>query len=199
MTDITLPEVKPLQLRARFFRDGNADKVEISAVGTKDTLIKKVGPQEMAQFKAEWDAYCDGKPLVRRPGTPLTDCPNIDQQKADMYIARNIHTLEELAHLSDGQCQGVGHGTMTDRKNAQVLLERRKIEAAASARDRINKASETLGAAPAAPSQSAEITALSEKIDNLANGVSALVGLLTEQAKKRKGGRPPKDKGNAAG
>jgi hypothetical protein len=103
MQDITLPEVAALQQRARFFKDGSIDKVEISAVGSKDTIIKKVGPEEMAKFKPEWDAYCDGIPLTRRPGTPLTDILGVTQDRADAYIARNVHTAEELAVLTDGQ------------------------------------------------------------------------------------------------
>lgn len=186
MTDITLPEVTALQQRARFFKDGEVDKVEISAIGSKDTFIKKVGPEEMARFKPEWDAHCDGRPMTRRPGTPLTDCAGIEQVRADTYIARNIHTLEELAVLSDSQCQAVGHGTLTDRKNAQALLTTRKMRDDTARRDAVGKAAATVGAAPAEPKNDEQIAALGEKIDGLATGINALVGLLTAQAQEKK-------------
>jgi hypothetical protein len=183
LTDITLPEVKALQQRARFFKDGDADKVEISAVGSKDTFIKKVGPDEMAQFKPEWDAYCDGKPLTRRPGTPLTDIPSVDQQKADAYIARNVHNAEELAVLSDSQCQQVGHGTLTDRKAAQEMLTAKKMQQTTEQRDRVSKAAAEIRA-PAGESKDAQIAELGTKIDGVLDGINALVLLMTEQTKK---------------
>lgn len=184
MTDITLPEVTAQQLRAKFYKDGEVDKVEIFAVGSKDTYKKKVGPDEMAMFKPEWDAYCDGKPLSRRPGTPLTDIPGVDQSKADTYVARNIHNAEELAVLTDGQCQQVGHGTLTDRKAAQGLLTMRKLQADTERRDAVGKAAASIGAAPETKSE--DIAALGEKIDTLASNMNSLVELLTAQAVKKK-------------
>lgn len=183
MTDISLPEVVALQQRAKFFRQDGVDKVEISAIGSKDTFKKKVGPEEMARFKPEWDAYCDGKPMAPRPGTPLTDIPGVDPNKADSYIARNIHNAEELAVLTDAQCQSVGHGTLTDRKASQALLTTRKMQQATEQRDRVSKAFSETKAAPS-ESKSADIAALGEKIDTMANGINALVQLMTEQTKR---------------
>lgn len=193
MNDITLPEVAALQQRARFFKDGNADKVEISAVGSKDTYIKKVSPDEMARFKPEWDAYCDGKPLSRRPGTALTDCPGLDQSKADGYVARNIHTLEELAVLSDSQCQAVGHGTLTDRKNAQALLTERKMRQDIAQRDAVGRAAASVGAAPAPVTS--DVAEIKDSIKALTDAVTALVALSAA----KKPGRPKKEKPDAAG
>jgi hypothetical protein len=184
MQDITLPEVAALQQRARFFKDGEADKVEISAIGSKDTFIKKVGPDEMAKFKPEWDAYCDGKPMTRRPGTALTDIAGVDQVKADSYIARNIHNAEELAVLTDGQCQAVGHGTLTDRKHAQEMLIERKMKREIEQRDAVGRAAASVGVAPAQPSNNEQIAELGTKIDGVLNGINALVLLMSEQTKK---------------
>jgi hypothetical protein len=198
MQDITLPEVTALKPLARFFKDDNGrDMVEISHVGSKDTFVKKVGPEEMAKFKPEWDAHCDGKPLMRRPGTALTDLKSINQERADYYVSRNIHNLEELAALSDMQCQGVGHGTLTDRTGAQGLLMQRNVQINTEQRDRVGRAAATIGVAPVDTPRSEEIAAIGVKIDGLVEGMNALVGLLTQQAQKQKGGRPPKDKKEA--
>jgi hypothetical protein len=118
MQEIDLPEVQKFQQRARFFKDGDGDFVEISYVGSKDTNVLKVTPQLMAQYRSEWTAYCDGSPLKIRPGTPLTALHGLDQVMADKYIAQNVHTVEELAVLNDMQCQSLGHGTLTFRKQA---------------------------------------------------------------------------------
>lgn len=192
MQDFTLPEVATLTQRAEFMKRDGRDMVKISYVGSKDTIIHKVTPEHMARFKAEWDAYCDGRPMVRRPGTPLTDVGSIDQSKADTYIARNVHNLEELAALSDGQCQALGHGTLTDRKAAQQLLAMRKMQEDTSRRDAVGKAAATLGAAPANNEELAEIR---ESIKTLTDAVSALVAAQTA----KKPGRPRKENSDAAG
>src|SRR5262245_41373278 len=128
LTDITLPEVKVYTQAAKFFRRGDQDYVEISFIGAKDTLVERVQPSHMATFSNEWDDYCDGRPIQRRAGTALTDLPSLDHEKAECYIARNVHTLEELAALSDAQCQGIGHGTLTDRQGARKLVAQRQLE-----------------------------------------------------------------------
>lgn len=191
MTDITLAEVTPLTQHARFFKDGARDMVEISYVGSKDNIIKKVAPEHMARFRPEWDAFCDGRPLSRRPGTPLTDCPTIDQNKADSYVARNVHNLEELAALNDMQCQQVGHGTLTDRKGAIAILAARKIEAFGAQREAVSKAAATVIAGTPTPAASADIAEIKSSISELTQGMAALVALLTQQAaEKKKPGRP---------
>jgi len=64
--DIDLDIVRPMHQNGRFFKDEfGRDQIEISFVGSKDTLIKDVSPQIMAQFRSEWDAYCDGRPVER--------------------------------------------------------------------------------------------------------------------------------------
>lgn len=195
MTDVSLPEVASLQQRARFYTDDNGrPMVEISAIGSKDTIKKKVGPEEMARFKPDWDAFCDGKPLTRRPGTPLTDVPGIDQNKADNYIARNIHNAEELAVLTDGACQGVGHGTLTDRKAAQGLLTMRKLQQTTEQRDRVSKAAADIRIAPAEQPANEQIAELGKKIDGVLDGINALVAALSPKKPGRK-----KEQSDAAG
>jgi hypothetical protein len=196
LTEIAIPEVVALQQRAKFFKDdGGADKVEITFVGSKDTFIKKVGPEEMARFKQEWDAYCDGRPMTRRPGIALTEVPGISQDKADAYIARNIHNAEELSVLTDGQCQSVGHGTLTDRKAAQAFVMERRMKEQSEQRDRVGNAAKDLKTGTPEPQGIAE---LGKKIDALTEGMTALVGLLTAQA-QQKPARAKKEKPDAAG
>ena len=196
--DITLPEVKAHTQTARFFRDGKKDKIEIKFVGSKDTLIQTVTPVHMATYKAEWDAFCDGRPAERRHGTPLTDLPAISEPRAADYIHRNVHNLEELAALNDGQCQALGHGTLTDRKGARELVSTRMLQIRDKLQREVQTKSVGIGAVPAEKyAGGAEVEALKGEVAEMKEGMVQVLrdqGLILELLRKRQGGRPKKEK-----
>jgi len=186
LADITLPEVKVYTQAAKFFRRGDQDFVEISFIGAKDTLVERVQPSHMAQFRPEWDAYCDGRPMQRREGIPLTELPGLDGERAENYIARNVHTLEELAALSDAQCQGIGHGTLTDRQGARKLVTQRQLEARDRMQRAVHEASAALGPRPAeryAPGS--DLESIKGEIAELRQGVADLTELVARTARPR--------------
>lgn len=189
--DITLPEVKPMTTTARFFNKGDRPYVELSFVGSKDTAVQKVTPAIMAQFKPEWDAFCDGRPMEPRAGTPLATLPLIGEERAAAYVARNVHTLEELAALNDIQCQSLGHGTLTDRTAARAMVMRRHAEAEAAARKKVSEASASVGPVPAEKyAGNSDVEALKGEVAELKQGIGQIMALL----QARKGGRPKKPK-----
>lgn len=191
LTDITLPEVKVYTQSAKFFRRGEQDFVEISFIGAKDTLVERVQPSHMAQFRNEWDAYCDGRPMQRREGVPLTDLPGLDEARAESYIARNVHTLEELAALSDAQCQGIGHGTLTDRQGARKLVTQRQLEARDRMQRAVHEASATIGPKPAERTvPSPEFESVKGEIAELKQGIAELAGLIAKTMPPRRKSRP---------
>lgn len=199
--NIDLPEVLALQQHARFYREGERDFVEISFTGVKDTVIQKVQPEHMARFPEAWAAHCDGTPMKQRTGTPLTDIPGVDQQRAEHYISRNVHNVEELAVLHDGQCQALGHGTLTLRKAAQELLTVRRMKQVEASRSSVMQASAGIGAVPAEKYASeSDLTAVKQTMGELASNVASLVAMLqaqaAAQAPKRRG---PKPKNEASG
>ena len=182
-----LPEVPALPQTARFFRENGRDLVEISTAGSKDTVVRKVQPEHMAAFRNEWNAYCDGLPPQRRSGTPLTDLPSLKEAREEFYVTRNVHTLEELAVLSDAQCQALGHGTLTDREQARKLVTQRRFEAREQARKVVSDASAAVGPAPA--EAYASRSELADIKDTLA-ALSANVAALVERTQARRPGRP---------
>lgn len=187
LTDITLPEVKVYAQSAKFFRRGEQDFVEISFVGAKDTLVERVKPSHMAQFRNEWDAYCDARPMQRREGVSLTDLPGLDLEKAESYIARNVHTLEELAALSDAQCQGIGHGTLTDREGARKLVTQRQLENRDLMQRAVHEASATIGSKPAEQyAPSADLDFVKAEIAELKQSIADLAGLVAIAKRPRK-------------
>jgi hypothetical protein len=187
LTDITLPEVKVYTQSAKFFRRGDQDFVEISFIGAKDTLVERVQPSHMAQFRSEWDAYCDGRPMRRREGIPLTDLPGVDEARAEGYIARNVHSLEELAALSDAQCQGIGHGTLTDRQGARKLVAQRHHEVRDRMQRAVHEASAAIGPRPAeryAPN--ADMEAVRGELAELRQSIADLAKLMGQPGKRRR-------------
>jgi hypothetical protein len=186
LTDITLPEVRVYTQSAKFFRRGAQDFVEISFIGAKDTLVERVQPSHMAQFRSEWDAYCDGRPIQRRNGIPLTDLPELDEARAESYITRNVHTLEELAALSDAQCQGIGHGALTDRQGARKLVTQRQLEIRDRMQRAVHEASAAIGPRPAeryAPN--ADMEAVRGEIAELRQSIADLAKLIGQPGKRK--------------
>lgn len=195
--ELSIAGVDSFQQSARFYKDDGADFVEISFVGSKDSLVKKVSPEHMAKFKDAWDAYCDGRELEQRKGTPLTDAP-MSEIVAKSYVQRNVHTLEELAMLSDAQCQALGHGTLTHRENARKLIATRTDERRQDQMKAVSKAAGTIGGAAPTADNSEVLETLkdqSQQLKVLNEGIGALVQLMTAQAQKSKPGRKPKAQG----
>jgi hypothetical protein len=197
MTDISIPEVPALPQTARFFREGGRDLIEIASIGSKDTIIRNAQPEHMATFRAEWDAYCDGRPPERRAGTALIELPGIHSDRVEAYLTRNVHTLEELAALSDAQCQQLGHGTLTDREQARKLVAQRRFEAKERARAVVSAASAGIGPAPAESAvDPAEIAEIKQMLAGLALEVAALAKRLRPALQKK---APAKGRGSQAG
>jgi hypothetical protein len=185
--EIDIPEVARMHQNARFYRDGERDYVEISYVGSKDTMIHRVKPEHMAMFRAEWNAYCDGIPVKKREGTPLVDVPNMPDAVAEKYIGMNIHNAEELAALSDGQCQALGHGALTLRNNARGMLQQRKAADLEAASRKISQAAASVGSLSDAEAQAALDAKYASKAD-----VDEIKGMLAQLLERRGPGRPKK-------
>lgn len=187
IADITLPEVRIYNKAAKFFRRGDVDYVEISFIGAKDTFVEKVQPSHMAEFRNEWDAYCDGRPITRRAGIALTELPGLDAEKAENYVVRNVHTLEELAALSDAQCQGIGHGALTDRQAARKLVAQREIESREKMQRAVHEASAAIGPRPLESfTASAAVESVKDEIAELKKSIAELSRIVaTERPKTR--------------
>lgn len=186
-TEIELPEVQKFHQKARFYRDGERDLIEISYVGSKDTVVSKVKPEHMATYKREWDAFCDGREPEQRKGTALTEIMN--EQQAQQYVFKNVHTLEELAVLNDGQCQSLGHGTLTLRRQAIDLLAMRTFKARDEMQKKVSEAAATIGPKPAETYASqTELAEVKQSISDLGGKMDAILAAISA----KKPGRPKK-------
>jgi hypothetical protein len=184
LAKLELPEVSAHQQQARFYNENGIDYVEVKFTGSKDAPVFKVRPDHMAKYRDAWNAYCDGTPLKKRDGIPLTALNGVDAQLAEKYVQMNVHSVEELAVLSDAQCQALGHGTLNLRRQANErigLLREQKLE---SDRKKISDLSASIGAVPA------EKYATASEVAELKQGIADLTSLVREIATKKKPGRP---------
>jgi hypothetical protein len=190
LLDVIIPEVSALQQTARFFKEENRDFVEISFVGEKDTVIRKVQPEHMAKFRDAWNAFCDGQPVKQRQGTSLIDIPGLSDQLAQKYISANVHTAEEIAALSDMQCQTLGHGTLTFRTTARNMLDMRRQQKMEEDTRRISKAAESVQSLPA---EMEAKYASKEDVEEIKGQMGQIMGLMQQLLEKKKPGRPKKE------
>jgi hypothetical protein len=188
--EVTAPEVTAMHQKVRFFKDDGKDLAEISWVGSKDNIIKKVTPDIMARYRDEWNAYCDGTPLKVRDGTKLDEVPGMHTNVAENFIAQNVHTAEELAALSDAQCQALGHGTLTMRGAARTLLEMRKAKLTEEMSKRISQAS-VAGTLSDAQAQAEMDAKYATKAD--VDDIKSMLAQLMAQSTRRGPGRPRKE------
>jgi len=203
MEDFRLPEVQTFAQVPRFFSDKGKDYVEISLTGSKDTMVRKVTPELQARFREEWNAYCDGRPMQKRPGIPLAEI--VPPELVEELIRRNVHNVEELAALNDMQLQAFGHGMMTLRKKAIALVQKQHMDEQIKAANHVSKMMETVRT-PEAAAADEKIAALEgalaeqgKRMDQLVEAVTALVNRAAEPPVKPGPGRPRKEaNGNGA-
>jgi hypothetical protein len=185
--DVEIDMVQKLSTQARFFRHKEKDYVEISFIGNPDTVVRKVTPDVMAQYRDQWNAYCDGVPLKQRKGTPLTDLKEISEERAAEFIRRNVHTLDELSVLNDAQCQGLGHGTIMLRKAAQALIAQRAFQEKNAAQKKISEV-----VAPV-KDHHPEMQALKDIVAEQASKIDKLADLVLKLAEDKPAGKKKKN------
>ena len=130
--------------------------------------------------------------ILRRPANraPRGHCADrasgLDEEKAEGYVARNVHTLEELAALSDAQCQGIGHGTLTDRQGARKLVAQRLLETRERMQRAVHEASAAIGPKPAERYvPSSDLDSIKGEIAELRQGIADLVELIARTTRPR--------------
>ena len=100
------------------------DMVMIISPGqNKDEWHGKVNEDHKREFPEQWRAYKEGKEQ-RLSGTPVELLPGMVAGRADVYKAHYVHTIEQLADLSDLAKQKLGMGTGDDVKKAREFLQK---------------------------------------------------------------------------
>ncbi len=113
--------------------------VRIMVPGDPNTVIDTVankGYQD--RFPDEWRAFQQNDEQVLQ-GWPLKEWPVINPSQVKNLEFLNVRTVEQLAGLTDAQCQKVGMGTDSLRAKAKAAVAAAQDGAAISAQAAENK------------------------------------------------------------
>lgn len=132
--------------------------------GDASNIVERVAkPFDIQQFPREWEIF-QRQQTSPMQGTPLEHWPQISRAQVKEAKYFEVHTVEQMAELSDASCQRLGMGFAELRKRAQTYLQ-----AAAGTADLTRQAAEN---------------------ERLQQEIEALKNQMAEIAPRR--GRPPK-------
>jgi ABC-type phosphate transport system auxiliary subunit len=131
--------------------------------GDSSTVVERVAKDhDKRMYPREWEAY-ERQEKTGLTGTPLEQWPQVTRAQVKESKYFEIHTVEQMAELSDMSCQKMGMGFRELREKAKLYL---------------NAASET-----------ASQTAQAAENKRLQDEIEALKAALSEMPKR---GRPAK-------
>jgi cell division protein ZapA (FtsZ GTPase activity inhibitor) len=132
--------------------------------GDGSNIVERVAKQfDFDMYQREWQTF-QRQQQTPMSGTPLEQWPQITRAQVKESKYFEVHTVEQMAELSDASCQRLGMGFADLRMKARVYLEAANATADLSAKE-------------------AENARLQQEIDNLKQQ-------MAELAPRR--GRPPK-------
>jgi hypothetical protein len=132
--------------------------------GDGSNMVERVAKQfDIDQFPREWEIF-QRQQTTPLQGTPLEQWPQVTRAQVKEAKYFEIHTVEQMAEISDASCQRLGMGFAELRTKAKVYLA-----SATATADAARQATEN---------------------ENLRQELEALKNQMAELAPRR--GRPPK-------
>jgi hypothetical protein len=125
--------IKPVENHAESAKEGrpifqDAEYVEIRIAGDKGTVIcKKVTSEHKQRWPRQYEQFRAGIEQ-KMEGTPLSEWSKLSASKAAELKALNIHTVEALAEITDGNIHRLGMGGRDLVRQARKWLEVAKDE-----------------------------------------------------------------------
>lgn len=132
---------EPIKNEAKSLQEGrpvfeNKEYIRILAPGDKTKSwfrpVRKVSngtaPSDLQRWPRQWEAFQNQQKQVP-DGTPLEECAFLSRSDVQNLKSDNVHTLEQLASLTDVNLTRMGARSMRDK--AKLLLEGSKDKAAA--------------------------------------------------------------------
>ena len=98
------------------------DMIRILTPGSKDTFEGDATEEYRARFPQQWARYKANQDQMNLGGTPINSLPWLSIGQIAELKALNVHTVEQLAGMSDSMSQKfMGHHQMKQR--AQAFLD----------------------------------------------------------------------------
>lgn len=134
--------------------------IRIQVPGDRNNItISKVTDYHKNRYPRAWAIFEAGQKEEAVSGTPLSNWPQITRSQAKEAEYYGVQTVEQLAEISDLNCQKLGMGFMTLRDKAkayiQVANDSAAINAQAEETQRLRNELEAMKAQLAAVSESA--------------------------------------------
>ncbi len=108
------------------------EHIRIVIPGDKDNVVmRQATRQDKEKYPDAWKRYQE-KDKETRVGTPLEEWQPISKSQVKEAKYMEIHTVEQLAAVSDGNLQKLGPGWVSLRSNAQVWVSNQRDGAAAA-------------------------------------------------------------------
>lgn len=95
-------------------------------------VVKRVTDTMRREYALEYAAFQQGKSQAEASGTPLSAL-GFAPERVEEYAYHKVKTVEQLAAVSDGNIQGLGHGVVGERRKALDYLEVMKGNASITA------------------------------------------------------------------
>jgi len=102
----------------------------------KEKFFGPVNEQIKARFPDEWEAFQRGTEMART-GTPIEQWPQMTPSQVQTLKVLNIHTVEDMATLSDAGLSKIGPGGVKMRADAQKYLNSAQTSADAAQVDEL--------------------------------------------------------------
>lgn len=96
----------------------------------KTEVRRPVQENDKKEYHQEWRAFVENKPdaIV---GTPIENLPRLDPGMARQLKHLNIHTIEQMASLSDSGLANIGIGANELKTRAKAFIEKNSDEVVA--------------------------------------------------------------------
>lgn len=146
--------------------------IKIIPVGDKNTVIcrpvrfKEEGgvPPDTMRWAAKYEQF-KRQGFVTQEGTPLEQWPILTKSQVMMMKSSNVHTVEQLAAVADGNLGNLGMGARELQEKAKIYLQQAKD---GSGLEKLHKENEVLR----------------DQIEALRNEIKALAAEKPKRAKK---------------
>lgn len=99
------------------------DSVEFDEITQKWKIKKLAVMSDIRRYPESWNAFMRGA-SAESIGTPISLIFKNDPSRAEMYKTKGIHSIEQLASLTDSHIQELGMGIGSDREKAKNYMLR---------------------------------------------------------------------------